>query len=236
MEVLLGLISMFASTAAAVFGLGGGLILISFLPDFLPADQIIPIHGVTQLASNASRSAFTYRAIEWKLVPKFLIGSCAGALLFTVVLVNISTQYIPPLIGTYILLKLWSKRTVQLLSSFESYLLLGFLQTGLGIIVGSTGHLTMPKLMKELQGRDKIVSTSAMFMALSHSLKLLVYGLIGFHFSQYFILLLCMVAGAFAGSYIGTLLRRKISDQRFNVLLKLLLTFLAVRMIFMAIV
>ena len=36
MELFLGMISVFASTAAALFGLGGGLILISFLPDFLP--------------------------------------------------------------------------------------------------------------------------------------------------------------------------------------------------------
>jgi len=231
MEVFLGLLSMFSSTAAAVFGLGGGLILISFLPDFLPPDLIIPIHGVTQLSSNASRSLFVYRSIEWQLVPSFFIGSLLGAGVFTLVLLTISTTYIPMLIGLYIILKLWSQTTARFLSSFDSYYLLGFLQTGLGIVVGSTGHLTLPRLIKELRERDRIVATSGLFMTLSHGLKLGVYGVIGFHFKQYAILLLCMVAGAFLGSYTGTKLRGKLSDNKFQLVLKFLLTILAVKMI-----
>lgn len=231
MEVFLGLISVFSSSVAAVFGLGGGLILISLLPDFLPAEQIIPIHGVTQLASNSSRAVLVYRSIAWKIVPKFLVGGFVGSAVFAFLLVNISTTYIPLFIGTYILLSLWSKSISRFLSSFESYYLLGFLQTGLGIMVGSTGHLTMPLLLKELQQRDKVVATSATFMAASHGMKLLVYGGIGFHFRQYAITLVFMVAGAFLGSYIGTFLRGRLNDRRFSIILKLLLTVLAIRMI-----
>ena len=236
MEALLGLIAIISSTAAAVFGLGGGLILISFLPDFLSAEQIIPIHGVTQLASNASRFTLVYRSISWSLLPPFLIGSLLGSVVFTVVLVNISLTYIPLIIGIYILLKLWSKKTSTLLSSFDSFYLLGFLQTGLGIVVGSTGHLAFPRLMKELPGKDSVVATSALFMALSHSLKLLAYGIIGFRFLEYGGLLLLMISGAFIGSYIGTKLRGKLDQRRFATILKIVLTLLAFRMIFFSLI
>lgn len=231
MEVILGLIATFSSTAAALFGLGGGLILIGFLPEFLPPDQIIPVHGVTQLASNASRSLIVYHSVEWRLLPKFLIGSLLGSVAFTIVLVNLSITYIPVIIGVYILLKLWSKRTDKFLSSFDSYYLLGFLQTGLGIVVGSTGQLTLPRVMKEFKERDRIVATSGMFMTLSHGFKLLVYGLIGFNYREYIYLLMFMISGACIGSYFGTLLRGELNDQRFNIVLKLLLTLLAARMI-----
>lgn len=234
MEFFLGIISMVSSTAAAVFGLGGGLILISFLPDFLPADALVPVHGVTQLASNTSRAAFSFRSIVWRLWPLFFAGSVLGATLFGLLVVNISTAYIPVFIGVYILLKLWSERVGRLLSSFDSLFVLGFLQTGLGILVGSTGHLTMPRLLKEISDRDGIVATSGMFMSLSHGLKLLAYGIIGFKFNQYSVILAYMVAGALIGSFVGTLLRRQISNRWFSQILKILLTVMALRMIYSA--
>ena len=234
MEFFLGIISMVSSTAAAVFGLGGGLILISFLPDFLPADALVPVHGVTQLASNTSRAAFSFRSIVWRLWPLFFAGSVLGATLFGLLVVNISTAYIPIFIGVYILLKLWSERVGRLLSSFDSLFVLGFLQTGLGILVGSTGHLTMPRLLKEISDRDGIVATSGMFMSLSHGLKLLAYGIIGFKFNQYSVILAYMVTGALIGSFVGTLLRRQISNRWFSQILKILLTVMALRMIYSA--
>ena len=234
MELLLGIISMVSSTAAAVFGLGGGLILISFLPDFLPADALVPVHGVTQLASNTSRAAFSFRSIVWRLWPLFFAGSVLGATMFGLLVVNISTAYIPVFIGVYILLKLWSARMGRLLSSFDSLFILGFLQTGLGILVGSTGHLAMPRLLKEISDRDGIVATSAMFMSLSHGLKLLAYGIIGFKFNQYSVILAYMVTGALIGSFVGTLLRRQISNRWFSQILKILLTVMALRMIYSA--
>lgn len=234
MELFLGIISMVSSTAAAVFGLGGGLILISFLPDFLPADALVPVHGVTQLASNTSRAAFSFRSIVWRLWPLFFAGSVLGATLFGLLVVNISTAYIPVFIGVYILLKLWSERVGRLLSSFDSLFVLGFLQTGLGILVGSTGHLTMPRLLKEISDRDGIVATSGMFMSLSHGLKLLAYGIIGFKFNQYSVILAYMVTGALIGSFVGTLLRRQISNRWFSQILKILLTVMALRMIYSA--
>jgi uncharacterized membrane protein YfcA len=234
MEFFLGIISMVSSTAAAVFGLGGGLILISFLPDFLPAEALVPVHGVTQLASNTSRAAFSFRSIVWRLWPLFFAGSVLGATMFGLLVVNITTAYIPVFIGVYILLKLWSERVGRLLSSFDSLFVLGFLQTGLGILVGSTGHLTMPRLLKEISDRDGIVATSGMFMSLSHGLKLLAYGIIGFKFNQYSVILAYMVAGALIGSFVGTLLRRQISNRWFSQILKILLTVMALRMIYSA--
>ena len=68
----------------------------------------------------------------------------------------------------------------KMLSSFNSLFILGFLQTGLGVPVGSTGHLIMPRLLKEISDRDGIVATSGMFMSLSHGVQLLAYGTIGF--------------------------------------------------------
>lgn len=236
MELILGIIATLSSTVAAVFGLGGGLILISFLPDFLPSEQIIPIHGVTQLASNTSRSCLVYNSIKWPLLTTFLFGSCLGTIIFGILVVNISMDLIPILIGHYILLHLWSKKVTQFTSRFDSYFILGFIQTGVGIVVGSTGHLTMPKLINDLEDRNEIVATSGAFMAISHGLKLLAYGILGFQFLKYALLLIIMTSGALFGSYIGTKIRGKINNSHFTIILKIILTILACKMIFSAII
>ena len=65
-------------------------------------------------------------------------------------------------------------------------------------------------------------------------LKLLAYGIIGFKINQYSVLLVYMVTGALIGSFVGTLLRRSISNRWFSQILKILLTIMALRMIYSA--
>jgi len=77
---------------------------------------------------------------------------------------------------------------------------------------GAAGPLTLPLLIKALAGdKDRVVATNAFFMGFSHFAKIIVFGLIGFSFTDYGGLLVFMVAGAIAGSWLGTLLRGKIN-------------------------
>ncbi|MCW8904525.1 TSUP family transporter, partial [Sedimenticola sp.] len=55
---------------------------------------------------------------------------------------------------------------------------------------------------------------------------------LGFSFFQYWALCLGMAIAVIAGSYIGTHMRRRVPDRHFRIVLKLLLTILAVRMIY----
>lgn len=143
-EYTLGLLSFVTSLVAGVIGFGGGMLLIAILPTFLPPSLIIPIHGITQLASNSSRMLFSLKDVQWALLPQFLVGSFVGVLLFGYLLSNISMEYVPVGIGLYILLNLWSQRFSKFISRYESYYLIGMVQTGLGLIVGATGLCLFP--------------------------------------------------------------------------------------------
>ncbi len=235
-DLLLGAITTFTSTVTALFGLGGGLLLIGFLPGLLPASIIIPIHGTTQLVSNVSRACFAYRSIEWRLVPQFVAGSLAGILLFGVFLSTVPNQYIPVTIGLYILLSLWNKQFDTLMRRFENIYVIGFLQTGLSLFVGATGPLATAMLLKKLKAKEQIVTTNAVFMSISHTLKIVLFGFLGFQFMNYLTILCFMIGGATLGSFIGTKYRQRIHDQRFAIILKLLLTGLATKMIVLTLV
>lgn len=234
-EHVLGLISFFTSAIAGVIGFGGGMLLIAVLPLFLNPGLIIPIHGITQLASNSSRMIFSLKDVQWALLPKFLVGSLVGVFSFGFLLTNISFEYVPIGIGLYILLNLWSVGFSQFITKYENYYLIGLLQTGLGLIVGATGPLSLAVLTKELKSKDEIIATSSMFMTISHLAKIPVFLAIGVSLLGHFNLLMYMVLGSILGSFIGTRVRLAANNEKLILIIKILLSVMAVKMLVTAI-
>jgi uncharacterized membrane protein YfcA len=230
-EILLTLFATATSAIAGILGFGGGMLLIAIMPSFLSAAVIIPIHGMVQLASNSSRVALSLNQVAWHLLPPFLMGSAIGLVLFSTLLFNLTTNYIPLAIGTYILFNLWLKPFSDAVKRFESFYIIGALQTGLSLIVGATGPLTQNILLKKLQDKDQIIATGAIFMSISHLAKIIVFGLIGFQFSEYFLTLILMSFGAILGSYIGSKARKKVDNLVYIQIIKYLLSLLAIKMI-----
>ncbi len=230
-ELLLGFITFLTSVIAAVVGIGGGMMLIAILPSFLPTNALIPVHGLTQVLSNLSRAIFGYKDVQFEVIPKFLIGSTLGIAIFAGILTLISLEYVPLFIGVYILLSLWSEKFNDKIKRYENYYLAGFFQTGLSMVVGATGPLTMTLLLKDYKDKDKVVSTGAALMSITHLLKVVVFIYFGFVFFDYIYTILAMIFGAVLGSYAGTKLRDKIDGKKFAIILKTLLTILAIKLI-----
>lgn len=230
-ELLLGLLTFFTSTIAGVIGLGGGMILIAILPSFLPINALVPVHGLTQLSSNLSRAVFGYKDVKVEVIPKFLLGSIIGVSFFATILYFISLTYVPLFIGVYILLSLWSKKFNDKIKRFESYVLIGFFQSGFSIVVGATGPLATTLLVKDFDDKHTIVATAAALMSITHILKVFAFMVFGFVFFDYIGVLTAMIIGAIAGSWAGTKLRDKIDGKKFMIVLKILLSLLAIKLI-----
>ncbi len=230
-ELFLGILSFLTSTVAGVVGIGGGMMLIAILPSFLPLNALIPVHGLTQMSSNLSRAVFGYKDVQYEVIPKFLLGSAIGIGIFAGILNFISLEYVPLFIGAYILLSLWSEKFNEKIKRYESYFLAGFFQTGLSMVVGATGPLTMTLLLKDYQDKDKVVATGAALMSITHILKVFVFMYFGFVFFDYIGIIVAMIIGAVAGSWAGTQLRDKIDGKKFILILKVLLSALAIHVI-----
>ena len=235
-ELFLGFLTFFTSVVAAIVGIGGGMMLIAILPSFLPTNALIPIHGLTQVSSNLSRAYFGYKDIEFSVVPKFLLGSIFGIAFFAGILSLISLDYVLLFIGIYILLSLWSEKFNEKIKKYENYYIAGFFQTGLSMVVGATGPLTMTLLFKDFKNKDKVVATGALLMSITHFLKIVVFIYFGFLFFDYIGIIVCMIFGAILGSYVGTKLRNRIDGKKFAIILKIMLTFLAINLIFQVII
>lgn len=230
-EIILAIANLITSAFTAITGLGGGMILIGIMPFFLPAIAIIPLHAVTQLSGNASRAWFGRQDIAWQPMKPFLFGSILGMVICGILVQFISLQLIPLFIGIYILLLQWSKWFNQIIRRFENFFIVGLLQTGLGVFVGTPGPLNIAVLNKHYDDNHVVVTTGALMMTVVHAGKLIVYLALGFSFLEYWRLLLLMIAMSIFGSWVGTKIRHKISLTWLKKILPYILTVLAVKLI-----
>ena len=72
------------------------------------------------------------------------------------------------------------------------------------------------------------------FMTVSHVLKLLAFGSLGFAFSDYLNLILMMSVTMTMGSFAGTHIRKYVPNVSFKRIFRWLITALALRMIYLA--
>ncbi len=233
MELLLIVFAFFTSTFTAITGSGGGLLLIALMPGLVPASAIVPIHALVQLASNASRCAFSLRNIRMEYVWGFLLGSTIGAVMGQQFIQLLNLNYITLIIAGFILLNVWAPALFNFLNRVKhEFFVLGLFQTSFGCIGATTGPMTIPSLNRLKIQRDSIVVTAAAQMAITHLFKVIVFGLVGFNIMLWWKLVAAMIIAATLGSWAGTLLRTKVNENIFHILLKYSLTLLAVRMIY----
>lgn len=223
--------ALLTSMIAAVFGMGGGVPLITLMPGLVPTAAIIPLHAVTQLASNGSRALFGWRHIDISLVPPFAAGAVAGVVLGSQLFQALDLRWLPALIGVFILVITWLPLPLVRGTGSWPLLLLGFYQTAIGMLIGASGPLGAALLARRNPERDWLVVNTAVYMSTNHLLRILAFGYMGFVFTQYWLLLLGMVAAVVAGSWLGTRLRRYVPQGNFQFWFKILLSLLAIRMI-----
>lgn len=231
-DILLVLIAFSASIVAAIAGIGGGMILIAFLPGFLPAQAIVPVHAMVQLFSNSSRALLGWHSLCWEYVLAFIVGSILGGLVAAGITREINLEYTPLIIAVYILYTVWGPKIKFNIPTKGEFVAIGLVQTGLSMIVGATGPMGHASLLRRGLQRDALVVTSGLMMSFTHLIKVILFTMIGFSFVAYWKIIVGMSAGVILGSLFGTQVRYKIPEALFRKSLRWVLTLLALRMIY----
>ncbi|NQY95314.1 MAG: sulfite exporter TauE/SafE family protein, partial [Campylobacteraceae bacterium] len=79
---------------------------------------------------------------------------------------------------------------------------------------------------------NQVIVTVAALSTITHTLKIFVFIALGFAFFDYLELMIFMIVGSIVGSYLGTLVRKKINTKKLVLFIKILLSILAVKSIF----
>ena len=227
LESLLFFIVLLTSSLTSAVGLGGGLILIGILTNFLPPLSVIPAHAFIQLSSNASRAWLNLDVINWRWLGQFTIGSSIALVCLWPLLNQISGEHFPLFIALYLLTSQWLPDFDNRFRMLNNVFVIGFVQTGMGFFVGATGPLAMGFFNRRGLQRDALIANTAAFMVISHITKIIVFSRLSSEVLAVWPSVLAMVIAAIIGSWLGMKFRRKINEHHFTVMLKWLLSALA---------
>lgn len=217
------------------FGIGGGVLLLAIIAQVLPPEVVIPLHGIVQLGSNASRSAMSWRKIDWALIGPFVPGAVVGGLLGSFVLVTLPPRYLFLSIAAFTLLLCWGPQLPSIALGRVATSFIGAVTTFLTLFVGATGPLVGGFIWQMHADRFRTVATFATAMVVQHAAKIAVFQSAGFDLRPWLWLALSMIAAGAVGTWIGLKFLRRVSDRHFGRIFKILLTLLSLRLIWVAI-
>ncbi len=225
-------LSAFTSFISAAFGLGGGMVLLAVIATILPANALIPVHGVVQIGSNISRAAVMARYIHLPVLLPMTIGGLLGAAVGGLIAVRLPDWVLFLAVGVFVLWSAWSKGN---LGFGRATILLGGAISGfLTMFIGGTGPF-VAALIKTLNlDRMSHVGTQAGCMVFQHGLKIAIFGVLGFDYLPYLPLVAGMIVFGFLGTLVGRRVLHGMGDSCFRLALTILLTFLGLRLLWMS--
>ncbi|WP_432471607.1 sulfite exporter TauE/SafE family protein [Amphritea sp. HPY] len=229
--VLLILTSALTSMMTAAMGIGGGVLLLAVMASIVPVAALIPVHGLVQFGSNSNRALLTRRYIDWSLVKLFMLGGVIGALIAGVIVVQLPLAVIQLSVAGFILLLVWGPKLAKHEVSPTGLISAGAVTTLISMFVGATGPLVAAFVHRLGFEKYRTVATFAACMSFQHLLKLLVFGWIGFAFIDWLPLIIAMIISGFMGTWIGLHLLQKIPPEKFQIVFKLTVSVLALRLI-----
>jgi len=220
--------SLVTSFITAAFGIGGGVVLLVFLALVLPPAALIPVHGIVQLGSNAGRACIMLKEVVWRPIFPFVVGAMIGAGLGGMVVVQLPPWVVQLALGIFIIWAVFAKLPpIQ-----QRYILLGgVVSSFLTMFFGATGNFIAA--MVKSMNLDPVphVATHSLMMTFQHFVKVLIFGLIGFQFGPYMILIIGMLISGFIGTIIGSRFLTKAGGRYFKPVLNTILFLAAARLI-----
>lgn len=235
----LGAVAVLTSVVSGVMGMAGGMLLLAVMLLGLEPAVAIPVHGVVQLVSNASRAFFLRNHVRWDVVWRFAWPLLPGGALGIWLLAHVPPSGSRIAIGLFVLAATWlksffsvgkgegAKRALPLGGA-----LVGFFST----LVGATGPLLGPFILALDLGAQSTIATMAGCQIFQHTSKVLLFGARGFDALAYALPCAILCACAIAGSAIGTRLLDRIPEKHFKLVVKLVLTALALHQLYVGLV
>ncbi|NNF23328.1 MAG: TSUP family transporter [Rhodobacteraceae bacterium] len=217
-----------ASFITVALGIGGGALLLAIMASLVPPAALIPVHGVIQLGSNAGRVALLFNHIFWQALPAFVGGSILGSILGGLVVVELSPAVVQIGVGAFVIWTVisrppgWLRRWPAVTGAVSSFLTMFFGATGL-FVASFTKSLTLP--------RHSHVATHGALMTIQHMLKVFVFGVLGFAFSEWAVFILAMILSGGAGTIAGRQLLNRMNDAGFKTALNIVLVLISLRLI-----
>ena len=168
----------------------------------------------------------------------FTVGAFLGSVVGSQIVVSLSDVILKLVLGLFILYLVWlptPKRAGFLPPNLRS-VMGGFFSTLASLFVGASGPLAAAFIHRSSEKKEIYVATHAASMVVQHGLKSLVFGLIGFSYADYALLMLFMALTGFMGTYVCKHVLLKLPEHVFVFIYKWVITLLAFKFLYESVV
>ncbi len=236
--VLFFFVSVLTSMISATVGMAGGTVLLSFLSLFYGYRELIPLHAASQLVSNASRTWFLRGHVQGARFYYFMLGSCVGVTIGTLLLTQVTNDTLPSLlIALYVLYELFKPKKMPVVRVSErGFLGVGALIGCLSMFVGATGLLLGVFILGQGGTKEQTIANQAAMQTFNHAAKLIGFIYLGWRMQGQAWVFLVISAGAILGTRFGVKILDKISPQVFFWIFKAVLLVAALKIIVTAVI
>lgn len=231
--VLLFLLVTAGSLITSLTGLGGGTLILAGLLLVYPPEIAIPLHSFTQFSANAVRTGLFVRSVNWKVVLAYgslmLPAAWLGALIFE----YLNPSLLKILVGIFILISIIPmKFTPKGEPHRSTFVIIGALSGFLGIFVGAIGPAVVPFFNRLKLSRNGILSTKSAGQMLLQLSKIIAFsGAAGVNYLALKDNIGILVLGTLIGVAISIPIGKKLSDEKFNLAVNLLLGLISLKVL-----
>jgi len=233
-SILLFLLVTSGALISSLTGLGGGTLILAGMLLVFPPELAIPLHSFTQLTANSLRVGFFFKLINWRVVGAYAIlmipAAWIGAKLFHL----IDPNWLKIIVGLFILFSLYPfSFTPKDEPKLRTFVGLGAFSGFLGVFVGAVGPMVMPFFNRLKIERQGMLSTKSAGQALLQLSKIFAFwGAANINFMALKEHVLILVLASLLGVAISIPISKQISDDKFNLIINLLLGIIAVKILY----
>ena len=226
--------SCLTSLLTAALGAGGGVLLLAMMAQFLSPLAIIPVHGAVQLGSNFGRALMTLRHIDWRALGVFLPGALMGAAIGSLVLISLPPAIWYLTIALFILYLCWGPALPKRALNRPGIFLAGVVTTFVSLFAGASGPLVAAFIKQIHRDRLRTVATFSAAMSIQHAAKIGVFVHAGFKGQEWLGFIALMIVSGALGTWLGLKLLHRMRDHHFQMLFNIVLSLLALRLLWQA--
>ena len=208
-----------AATIGGVVGFGTGILMLPLLGAAFGLREAVPMLGIAMLFANASRAAFSWREIDWRVVGAQSLGAIPFAVLGASVFAGVHAQYLGAVVGCALLVMVPLRHLAEAKSvriRLRHLPFVGAITGMLSAVGGATGPVSTPFLLNMGLVRGSYLGTdgvSSLFAGLAKTGGYAMQGVLPSHAWTYGVPLGAFMVG---GSFIGRRLVDRLSSERFT--------------------
>jgi uncharacterized membrane protein YfcA len=231
-EAVLIFSSFLTAAITGVFGLSGGLTLLAIMANFFPPAILIPLHGFIVAANNAQRTVIMHKDVQWKFLIPIVIGSSIGAFIAGLIFVALPEKTLLMLLSLGLVVMAWLPKLKM--ENVKIPFFWTSLSTFCGFItvfIGAGGVLVSSVLQRLNWSRQQFVATSSgIGVAMNAPKVVAVSAVSGFVLLDYAALIIAMLIAGYIGVRTGKYFLTRIPEHIFRLVIKIIITLMAVRL------